>query len=227
MSRLLASLKWCARKTQRIAQQLVHRVAVVRRSPLAAVAVAFVLGLVIGQACRPHPPADARAWDRRVQQLLDDSSRVHRQADQLRDTVQRLVRQADTLSRRADRAATRAAMHAERADSLAAALSDAGGVRDSLTALEAAYGARSAEAGQWRQAYEAQLAASARLRGAAELAEDRVDSLQGRVRWLEEELAHRPVPRPCRVLGLLECPGRGAVFVAGVVTGVALLAGGR
>lgn len=227
MHRILASVLWCAKITQRIVHVVVYRVASVQWSPPAAVAVAFALGLLIGQACRPHPTADARAWDRRVQQLLADSSRVHRQADQLRGTVRQLGHRADTLTRRADRAAGRAAVHAGRADSLAAALSAAAGVRDSLTALEAAYVARSAEASEWRVAYEDQLAASARLREAAGLATAQADSLQGRVRGLELALGDRPTPRPCRVLGLVDCPSRGAVFVAGLATGLVLTMAGR
>jgi len=225
MHRFFASLTWYALTAQRIGHEAVRWVRSRRWSPLAATVVALALGLLIGHGCRPHPPADAQPWDRRVQQLLADSVRVHGQAAQLQVAVQGLVGQADSLARRAERFATRAAMHRQRADSLAGALSSAAGVRDSLVALEAAYGARSAEADGWRGSYEAQLAATARLLEAAEVSENRADSLQVRVRGLELALADRPTVPRCRVLGLVDCPSRTAMLGVGLVAGVLLTAG--
>lgn len=225
MTWLLRVSCWCVLTAQRIGRQAMQWARSVRWSPLAATVVAFALGLLIGHGCRPYPSADAQPWDRRVQQLLADSTRVQREVADLRATAVALGSRAETLTRLAQRSATTAAIHRQRADSLAEALSGAEGVRDSLTVLAAAYEARSDEATGWRVSYEVQLAATARLRAAAGVSDSQAAVLTARVADLEQALRDRPVPARCRVLGLVDCPSRTAMLGVGLVAGVLLTAG--
>jgi alkanesulfonate monooxygenase SsuD/methylene tetrahydromethanopterin reductase-like flavin-dependent oxidoreductase (luciferase family) len=64
-----------------------------------------------------------------------------------------------------------------------------------------------------------------RLEKALDLSErGRLAALE-RVRELEVQLATVPLPKPCKIAGLIPCPSRGLSFAGGVVLGIGLVTG--
>lgn len=173
------------------------------------------LGLLIllGLGGRSCYQAGQRAsqWEDSVKVLLAHDQTVLKQntADSLRvDSLLRVVAAKDAASARQ---AQRAHQGRQHADSLAQASPD------SFTVPRAAYEALGQAFDSLDAALRSQLEVSAGLRLALGVSESRADSVAAALRATMAILDARP--RPCRILGLVACPSRGAVFLVGVAAG--------
>ena len=152
----------------------------------------LVVGVVIVWQLWPSGGEDVQ-WDRWAQETLKPGKALRASRDSLKKAASAKERIR--------------IIHVAQADTAKAQADTAAAHED----WHAAYEARTREAFDLRLALDAQIEATAFLRVA-------LDSAETRITNLEAVLEARP--KPCRILGLVACPSRGAMLVLGVGVGV-------
>jgi hypothetical protein len=199
---------------------------VTKRFLIIAIAGALVAGLIFGALVRQSPQdSNVAHWRERTAQLLADSALFQGKQKALSDSLA----DARVEIRQLKEQAVVGRILAREQKAAAAALEDSAR-RETDPERRANLLGEVVARMQITEVHLNNIIASQdetieRLEKALDLSErGRLAALE-RVRELEVQLATVPLPKPCKIAGLIPCPSRGLSFAGGVVLGIGLVTG--